>query len=130
MSHFSRIKTSIYDLDILKKTLIDLGFTYKSDQSFIQDANGNSQKVDIIAYQMINLSKGICGFTWNGCEYSLITDLEFWNQNISIEVFIEKLMQYYALNSIMKESIHEGFQKINQETMQDGSIKLVIQRWN
>nr|YP_009295875.1 hypothetical protein Schim_129 [Schimmelmannia schousboei]AOM64810.1 hypothetical protein Schim_129 [Schimmelmannia schousboei] len=127
MSHFSKIKTSISNLETLKKTLKDFKIDYKINKCFIQDGNKNLKRVDLIVHENNN---DLFGFSWDGQEYSLVADLQFWNQKISVERFIEKLIQQYALNAIVEESINEGFKQIDKEVMKDGSIKLVIQRWN
>nr|YP_009296077.1 hypothetical protein Schiz_129 [Schizymenia dubyi]AOM65012.1 hypothetical protein Schiz_129 [Schizymenia dubyi] len=126
MSHFSRIKTTIRNKNILKSTLNNLGFNCIAYKQLIKDANGNKQYVDIVA-RKDNLD--LLGFIWNGKEYSIVTDLYFWNNNKSIESFIEVMLQQYALNSVTAASIEEGFQTVRQETTNDGSIKVTLQRW-
>nr|YP_009511163.1 hypothetical protein [Gracilariopsis longissima]AXI97040.1 hypothetical protein [Gracilariopsis longissima]UAD88956.1 hypothetical protein [Gracilariopsis longissima] len=126
MSHFSCIKTSIKSLKILQKTLEDLKFTYSIKKSYLKNGNGELEYVDIIAQKENN---DILGFLWNGEEYTFIADLELWQDKIPVQNFIEKILQQYALNSIIKESHNAGFQEIQKETLQDGSIKLIVQRW-
>lgn len=127
MSHFSRIKTSISELTILHKTLEDLGFECLPNQCSFEDSNGKVQNVDLL---IRNEEENLLGFVWDGSEYNLVTDLYFWNQSISVERFVDKVKQQYALNSVLKESMNEGFNRVKQEIMHDGSIKLVIQRWH
>nr|YP_010986262.1 hypothetical protein UYL67_pgp158 [Pachymeniopsis lanceolata]WOL37180.1 hypothetical protein [Pachymeniopsis lanceolata] len=126
MSHFSRIKTSISELTILHKTLEDLGFECLSKQCSVEDSYGNLQNVDLLVRSE---SENILGFAWDGSEYNLVADLHFWNQSMSVERFVDKVKQTYALNSVLQESVNEGFNQVGQEVARDGSIKLVIQRW-
>jgi len=127
MSHFSRIKTIIRDLNILQKTLVHLDLDFSCGKYCIKDYYGNVQTVDIIVRGNDNYTYG---FKWNEKEYILLADLQLWNQKISVERFIENITQYYAYNSIVDVSKSEGFNHIDKQILEDGSIKLVIQRWN
>uniref|UniRef100_A0AAU7YRB9 Uncharacterized protein ycf35 n=1 Tax=Gracilaria hainanensis TaxID=2871843 RepID=A0AAU7YRB9_9FLOR len=129
MSHFSRITTSITDLKILQQSLKDLDFDYSTKNSHLQDGNGNLEPVDIIVKKN---DKNIMGFVWNGKEYTFISDFDLWQNHHDIypENIIEKILQQYAINSIIDVSHNEGFQAIDRETLKDGSIKLTVQRWN
>lgn len=129
MSHFSRIKTSIRSFDILQKTLTDLNFKYNCLTNDIRDSNGNLHKVDLVIENVNNINN-LFGFSWDGYEYNLVADLQLWNQEIPVDRFMNKILQQYALNSILDSSIKEGFKEINKEINQDGSITLVMQRWN
>nr|YP_009395920.1 hypothetical protein [Dasya naccarioides]ARW65106.1 hypothetical protein [Dasya naccarioides] len=121
MSHFSKIKTNISNLKILKKTLKDLGFYYT--ESVTQD-----NYIDVFK---TNINSGILfSFAWDVSEYNLIIDYDLWKLNMSIDCFIEKVMQQYAVNIISNESSINGFNQKSFIYMQDGSIKLTVQKWN
>nr|YP_010902588.1 hypothetical protein REP55_pgp193 [Hypnea nidulans]WCH54443.1 hypothetical protein [Hypnea nidulans] len=126
MSHLSRIKTSINSKEILKKTLKDLNFTYRNtSEDNIDDKKINSQNITIEQN-----GKDLFVFYWNGKEYSFLTDLQLWTMNIPYTKLLEKITQQYSYNTILQESTRYGFQNINQKILKDGSIQLVIQRWN
>ena len=127
MSHFSRIKTTIRDISILKKTLSCMDLDYKCGKYAIKDYNGNEQFLDILIKGHDNFSYG---FALHDKEYVLVADLQLWNQNVSIEKFMDKVTQYYAYNMIMEKSSNEGFDCRVNKFQQDGSINLVVQRWN
>nr|YP_009019540.1 hypothetical protein [Gracilaria salicornia]AHH24508.1 hypothetical protein [Gracilaria salicornia]UAD87516.1 hypothetical protein [Gracilaria salicornia] len=129
MSHFSRITTNITDLKILQQSLKDLNFDYITQKSYLKDGNGNLESVDIIVKKN---DKNVIGFAWNGKEYTFISDFDLWQNHYEIypENIIEKILQQYAINSIINISHTEGFQTINKEKLQDGSVKLIVQRWN
>nr|QCI04843.1 hypothetical protein [Bornetia secundiflora] len=120
MSHFSKIKTNISDLELLKKTIIDLGFTYKV-------AIADQVNAKVYLYNSFNQDTYLCSFQWNDYQYFLVTDMQLWN--FQFNDFLEKLNQKYAYNVIMQKSMNNGFDKICQEVMNDGSVKLVMQRW-
>ena len=60
----------------------------------------------------------------------LVTDLDLWKQQIPVERFLSKLTQRYALNSVLAATSKEGFQVAEQTQAQDGSIELVVTRWD
>lgn len=127
MSHFKRIKTRINSLPILQKTLKDLGYNYTCESQNITDLNGNTQLVDIVAEDN---KENLIGFSWDGKEYNIITDLQMWNKSVPFDCFFDNMLQQYALNSISQTSSKEGFEQLSQQTMNNGSIRLVVQRWN
>jgi hypothetical protein len=47
-----------------------------------------------------------------------------------VERFLAKLTQQYALRSILAASVQEGFQVSEQRQASDGSIELVVTRWD
>nr|YP_009498067.1 Ycf35 [Gracilaria changii]ART65330.1 Ycf35 [Gracilaria changii] len=129
MSHFSRIKTSITNLNILKQSLKDLNFECDIEKSHLRDSSGNLQYVDIIIKK--NNAK-IMGFLWNGKEYIFITDFDLWQHHNDIcpENIIERILQQYAINSVIEVSNIEGFKTIETKKLTDGSVKLIVQKWN
>lgn len=126
MSHFSKIKTSLRDLSLLQKSLDDLGVRWDEN---IKSLNGyKAQKcfANLVIKQNNNYD---IGFTWNGNEYQLVADLQFWQQPWSVELFLDKITQRYAYNSILKATQNQGFQTVEELTQENGSIRLTLQRW-
>lgn len=127
MSHFSKIKTSIRKLDTLQKTLTDLGLTWRLTNINMQDNSNYKHNADILLDEG---NKSQYGFIWNGNEYELLADLQFWDNHISVEGFLDKITQRYAYNSIIAESQSRGFDNIKETFLVDGSIKIELQRWS
>nr|YP_009293928.1 hypothetical protein Ahnf_131 [Ahnfeltia plicata]AOM65616.1 hypothetical protein Ahnf_131 [Ahnfeltia plicata]UAT97235.1 hypothetical protein Ahn.pli.UK.pt_065 [Ahnfeltia plicata]UAT97440.1 hypothetical protein Ahn.pli.Chile.pt_065 [Ahnfeltia plicata] len=127
MSHFSKIKTSIRKLDTLQKTLTDLGLTWRLTNINMQDNSNYKHNADILLDEG---NKSQYGFIWNGNEYELLADLQFWDNHISVEGFLDKITQRYAYNSIIAESQSQGFDNIKETFLVDGSIKIELQRWS
>jgi hypothetical protein len=126
MSHFSQIKTQIRNLDALQSALDDLGYEWKSGSQSVQGYKGKEQPADLVIEQANGY--GI-GFGWNGSEYALVTDLEFWQQTRTVEQFLQKVTQRYAYHAVVNASAAKGFQVTEQCQQADGSIRLVVQRW-
>jgi hypothetical protein len=126
MSHFTKIKTTLTDLNLLKKALDDLSIKWDSDVRSMKGYKNQEHFANLV----INQSNGYdLGFTWNGREYQLVADLQFWQQPWSVETFLDKISQRYAYNSIVQTTESKGFQMIQEVNQENGSIKLTLQRW-
>ena len=127
MSHFSKIKTSLKDLTLLQKSLQDLGVNWTTEINNVNGYKDQKQFANLVIKQSNNYD---IGFSWNGFEYQLVTDLQFWQQPWSVELFINKVTQRYAYHSILKATNEKGFQAVEELTQENGSIHLTLQRWN
>jgi len=127
MSHFSQIKTQIRHLPALKAALTDLGLVWKDGPEAVQGYRGLTQTAEIAIEQ--DNGYGI-GFRWNGSEYELVADLQFWRQDWTVERFLSRVTQRYAYHTVLSETTQKGFQVTEQQQNKDGSIRLVLQRWS
>ncbi len=127
MSHFSQIKTQIRNLAGLKSALSDLGLEWKSDATPVRGYKGQTETAAIVIEQ----SNGYdVGFAWNGQEYALVADMQFWQLNHSVDHFLRQVTQRYAYHTVKATTQQQGFQVTEEQTQQDGSIRLVLQRWS
>ncbi|MEA5572410.1 DUF1257 domain-containing protein [Calothrix sp. UHCC 0171] len=127
MSHFSQIKTQIRNLESLQEALTDLGIDWKPGPCQVRGYRGQTHDAEIAIAQDNNYD---IGFRWNGNEYELVADLQYWQQDLSVEGFLRKITQRYAFQTVMKETARAGFQVAEQQNNEDGSIRLVVQRWS
>lgn len=127
MSHFSQIKTQIRNLTSLQSALSDLGMNWKSGPREVRGYRGQTQAAEVVIEQNNGYD---VGFAWNGHEYELVADLQFWNLDNSVDRFLSKVTQRYAYHTIVNESADKGFQVAEQQKNEDGSIRLVLQRWS
>ena len=81
MSHFTKIKTKLYNLNILKKSLSDLKLEWTAENQEVRGYKGQKQQAEIVIHQDNNYD---LGFKWNGKEYELVADLMFWVQSHSV----------------------------------------------
>ena len=129
MSHFSTVKTELRQLEPLVQALNDLGYAPEQGQRSVRGYRGQTVTADLaVAMQ----DGGDLGFRWNAESgaYELVTDLDLWKQTIPVERFLAKLTQRYAFNTVLAASSREGFEIAEQSTAQDGSIELVVTRWD
>ncbi|MFZ4666788.1 MAG: DUF1257 domain-containing protein [Prochlorotrichaceae cyanobacterium] len=127
MSHFSQIKTQIRNLDSLQSALTDLGISWKSGPQPVRGYQGQTHTAEVVVEQGNGYD---IGFRWNGEQYDLVADLQYWQQPLTVDRFLSQVTQRYALNVVTQTSAQQGFQVAEQVQHQDGSIRLVVQRWN
>jgi len=127
MSHFSYIKTSIRDLEILKSALVDLKIEWQPGPTELRGYQGQTHTANLVIEQP---NRHDIGFAWNGTEYTLVADLQFWQQSHSVEGFLNRVTQQYAYRKIVHETAQQGFEIAEHHHQKNGSIRLVLQRWH
>ena len=129
MSHFSTIKTQLKEADPLIKALNNLGYIINQEEKFVKGYRGKFTAVDI----SMNLpGETKVGFKWdkNSKAYELVTDLDLWKFEIPVERFISKVTQMYAYQTIISKTKEDGYQIVEQKNKNDGSIELVLTKWD
>ena len=129
MSHFSTVKTQLRKKEFLKQALLDLGYVPNEGENLVRGYRGQTVKAEMT----VEMSKGTdIGFRWNkgSKSYELVTDLDLWKQSIPVERFLAQVTQRYALNTVLDSTAKEGFQVSEQKNNLDGSIELVVTRWD
>ena len=129
MSHFSTIKTQLKDSEPLIKALNNLGYIINQDEKFVKGYKGKFTAVDI----SMNLPGDTkVGFKWdnNSKSYELVTDLDLWKFELPVERFISKVTQMYAYETIISKTKEDGYQIVEQKNQNDGSIELVLTKWD
>ncbi len=127
MSHFSQIKTQIRNLSSLKAALDDLRIDWKSGPREVKGYRGQTQTAELAIEQDNGYD---IGFRWNGNEYELVADLQYWRQNWTVDRFLSRVTQRYAYHTVLSETSQKGFQVSEEQKNPDGSIRLVLQRWS
>ena len=129
MSHFSTIKTQLKEAEPLIKALNQLGYSINQEEKFVKGYKGQFTAADI----SMNLSGNTkVGFKWNNNSnsYELVTDLDLWNFEVPVERFISKITQMYAYQTIISKTKEDGYQIVEQKNKTDGSIELVLTKWD
>ena len=126
MSHFTKIKTKLYDRATIEKSLSDLNIEWEAGLSTVRGYNNQHQSAEIVIRQKNNHD---IGFKWNGKEYELVADLMFWDQKYSLNKFLNQVNQRYAFNLITKVSEDQSFQYVEAENQEDGSIRLLLRKF-
>ena len=129
MSHFSTIKTQLKEEEPLIKALNYLGYPVIHEEKFVKGYKGKFTAVDI----SMNLPGDTkAGFKWdhNSNSYELVTDLDLWKFELPVERFISKVTQMYAYQTIISKTKEDGYQIVEQKNKNDGSIELVLTKWD
>jgi len=126
MSHFTKIKTKLYDRVTIEKSLSDLNIQWESGAEKIRGYKDQEHLADIVIRQNNNHD---IGFKWNNHEYELVTDLMFWDQTYSVDKFLNQVQQRYAFNLITKVSEEQNLQFVETENLEDGSIRLLLRKF-
>ena len=129
MSHFSTIKTQLKEAAPLIMALNNLGYTINQEEKFVKGYRGKFTAVDI----SMNLPGDTeVGFKWdnNSSTYELVTDLDLWKFELPVERFISKVTQMYAYQTIISKTKEDGYQIVEQKNQNDGSIELVLTKWD
>jgi hypothetical protein len=129
MSHFSTVTTELRDRQTLVAALTDLGHPPQEGSQQVRGYRGQTVTAELAIAQEGGAD---IGFRLNADSgsYELVTDLDLWKQPVPVERFLAQLHQRYALRTILAASAEEGFQ-VNEQTNQlDGSIELVVTRWD
>jgi len=129
MSHFSTIKTQLKEAEPLLKALNNLGYQINQEEKLVKGYRGKFTPVDI---SMSLPGETKIGFKWdnNSKAYELVTDLDLWKFEIPVERFISKVTQMYAYETIISKTKDDGYQIVEQKNQNDGSIELVLTKWD
>ena len=129
MSHFSTIKTQLKEAEPLIKALNNLGYIINQEEKFVKGYRGKFTAFDI----SMNLpGETEVGFKWDNTSnsYELVTDLDLWKFELPVERFISKVTQMYAYETIISKTKEDGYQIVEQKNQSDGSIELVLTKWD
>lgn len=123
MSHFTTIKIQIKNGDILAETLRELGHTIEQNTQ-VRGYMGNKTQAEYVIRQ----SNGYdLGFRRNGETYEIVAD--FWGAKINQQEFVNSISQRYAHKTLMQSVAEQGFNVEAEETLEDGTVRVLVGRW-
>jgi hypothetical protein len=123
MSHFTTIKVQIKNGEILQQTLQELGYTVEYNKK-VRGYQGNKTNAEYVIQQDNGYD---LGFRRNGENYELVAD--FWGAKIDQQAFVNSIMQKYAHKILMTSVQEQGFNVEEEETLEDGTVRVVVGRW-
>jgi len=127
MSHFSNIKTKIRNLNSLKQALKDLEIVWKDGSGTVRGYKGQTHQAEVVIEQDNTCDFGFC---WNSRENELVADMQYWQQPLTVQGFLRQVTQRYAYHTVVESTASQGFSIAEQSNNEDGSIRLVVQRWS
>lgn len=129
MSHFSTVRTELRDRQTLIEALTDLGHAPSEGSQPVRGYRGQTVTAELAIAQESGADIGFRLDPATG-SYELVTDLDLWKQPVPVERFLAQLSQRYALRTILLATREEGFEVTEQTSHQDGSLELVVTRWD
>jgi hypothetical protein len=135
MSHFTRLRTTIKDREVLERCLEEMGYDVL-EGGRISGFSGR-RRVDLRVpvrrgyeigfkqaqdgtYEVIADWWGVEGT--NSGDFSRRLERQF--EDIQREV-----RRQYALETVLEKSREQGFDVVEQQHREDGSIRVVVRRW-
>ena len=123
MSHFTSIKIQIKNGDILAATLKELGYQVEQNTS-VRGYQGNKTQAEYVIRQANGYD---LGFRRTGEEYELVAD--FWGAKINQTEFVNAISQKYAHKTLLQSVADQGFNVEAEETLEDGTVRVLVGRW-
>lgn len=122
MSHFTSIKVQIKQGEVLRQVLADLGHTVECNAT-VRGYQGKTTQAEYV----IRKSNGYdLGFRLQGESYEMIAD--FWGAGEQ-KTLINAITQKYAHRTLMNTVVEQGFTVEEEETLEDGTVRVVVGRW-
>jgi len=122
MSHFTRVRTQLRNIDTVKQALEDLGYTVAEGK--VRGYQGQLENADLVVNVGTNYD---IGFRRDGENVTMVAD--FWGLRINKDQFLKQVSQRYAYLTVLDQAQSQGWQNVAEEVQADGSIRLVMQRW-
>src|SRR5437762_11032637 len=114
MSHFTRIRTQLRNLDTVKQALADLG--YDVAEGGVRGYQGQLEHADLV----VNTGSSYdIGFRKEGENVVIVAD--FWGLRINRDQFVKQLSQRYAYLTVLEQAQNQGWQSVTEEQQADGS---------
>lgn len=128
MSHFTRVKTQITDLDVLKRSLADLEYAC-AEGAVVRGYQGKQEKAELVVRPGGDYDIGFVREA-DGA-YALIADWWGVHQAIGLKepAFIGPVMQRYAYHKVLDTVRDQGFQLVQETHGKDATLKLTVRRW-
>ncbi|MEB3198761.1 MAG: DUF1257 domain-containing protein [Candidatus Sericytochromatia bacterium] len=128
MSHFTRIKTQLNDLEAVEAAVEGLGYPYARN-AFVRGYAGNTTQAELVCSPGREYDIGFVQSS--GAEISVVAD--WWgvgkDSGLKQDVFLKSLRQRYAHHLITKQFASQGFQLVQEHCATDQTVKLTFRRW-
>jgi len=124
MSHFTRVRTQLRNLTTVGQALEELGYNVEENVA-VRGYRGQEAKAELVVRTDTNYD---IGFRQEGDNVVVVAD--FWGLRMDRNKFLQEVAQKYAYITIRDQAEVRGWQMATEEVQEDGSIRLVMQRWS
>jgi len=123
MSHFTVIKVQIKQGEVLQAVLQELGHTVECN-THVRGHDGTRTHADYVIRRKNGYDLGFCKA---GDSYDLVAD--FWGADIDRRQFVEQVTQHYTHKMLMTTVYEQGFDVLEEQTLEDGTVRVVVGKW-
>lgn len=132
MSHFTRVKTRIMDLECLSLALTELDYRV-IHEARIRGWQNQQKPAQLVAQFPDQLCEYDLGFVLNPKQQSYDIVADWWAIRERIgqdqDAITSQIMQRYAYQKVLKEVKAQGFMISEQKQDADQAIRLVVRKW-
>ena len=134
MSHFTCIKTQIKNQDALVKALADIGFKEVEVHETAQHLYGYQGDIREQTAEVVIRRKYI-GSASNDIGFKRQEDGQFeaiiseYDRHKYSQEWLNRLTQRYGYHALMAIAPTQGFTVEEEQTLEDGTIRVVVARW-
>jgi len=132
MSHFTKVKTQILDLESLELALNELDYRV-IHEARIRGWQNQQKKAAVVAQFPKLLCEYDIGFIFNpkNKTYDMVADWWAIKERIGHDqdAVTSQIMQRYAYHKVVKEVEARGFLISEQKQDSDQSIRLLVRKW-
>src|SRR5574341_14138 len=116
MSHFTRVRTQLRNIQTVKRALEDLG--YHVAEWTVRGYGSQRADADLVVHMDGQYD---IGFRKDGENITMVAD--FWGLKINREQFLAQVSQKYAYLTVLDQAQAQGWQSVAEEKQPDGSIR-------
>lgn len=131
MSHYSRIKTQFHNREALVASLKNLGYEVATD-TVIRGHHGE-HTVDIAAKTAngygIGFVKSSDGTFDMVADWWGVTGTDERKVTQELAQAAGTIQKEYAMKMVLEQAAKDGFEVVSQTEEQDGSLRIVVRRW-
>lgn len=131
MSHFTTLETQIKDLACLQETLEELGLSclQGSEEVKVRGYRGNLTDAELVVRTGLRYDIGVTRNSEGN--YEFVADWQMVEPALEMDAteFIKKITRLYTHKKVLKEVKARGYEVAAEETTENQTIKLRVQRW-
>jgi len=128
VSHFTKLKTKLVDVSVLRQALVDLGYQVSRGAVQVRGYADSTRLAELAV--KVGPDYGI-GFVRDGGTYSIVADWWQVNRDSGIEerTFTQKLTQRYAYLKVLAEAKRHSWTKVQERALEDGTVELALTKY-
>ncbi len=140
MSQFVTMQTQIRDREMLLKALRAMGYRPVEGERVMKDWLGSTsqrQRAEIVIPRLqLGLVSNDLGFRQENGIWTMVISRYDMNTRKGrqfqkqVEELEREFRRQYALQTVMEKSEEQGFNVVEQQEQEDGTIRVVVRRWS